>query len=157
MTVSHPGSALRRFLDLPAGDKALLAEAWGRLLAASWRLRLSPNRSLTAALAGFPPVAPATAPAADLSRRLALAIGRAAAHHLWPMTCLPRALALQRMLARRGIPAALRIGVRKESATIAAHAWIEVSGEAIGEPEAIEARFRALLPVGDGSGPGRSG
>ena len=63
------------------------------------------------------------------------------------MTCLPRALALQRMLARRGIVAALRIGVRKEAATLAAHAWVEVDGRAVGEPEAIEESFRALLPA----------
>ena len=66
---------------------------------------------------------------------------RAAAHHLAPMTCLPRALALRKMLAQRGIPSALRIGVRKEAATIAAHAWVEVEGRAVGEPEAIAERF----------------
>lgn len=156
MTLVPSGSTLRRLLELPAGDKVLLAEAWWRLLAASCRLRLSPKRSLAAALAGIPSVASATAPSAEALRRLALAIGRAAAHHLWPMTCLPRALALQRMLARRGITAALRIGVRKEAGTFAAHAWIEVGGQAIGEPEAIDERFRALLPMDGGSGTARA-
>ncbi len=84
-------------------------------------------------------------------QQLALAVARAAAHHLRPMTCLPRALALQRMLAQRGIPSVLRIGVRKEAATFTAHAWVEVEGRALGEPEAIEERFRALLPLGGGA------
>jgi hypothetical protein len=43
----------------------------------------------------------------------------------------------------------VRIGVRKEPGgpgAIAAHAWVEVEGAALGEPEAIEERFRPLLP-----------
>ncbi len=70
------------------------------------------------------------------------------------MTCLPRSLALQRMLARRGIASELRIGVRKESngaGGIAAHAWVEVDGVPLGEPQAIEERFQKLLRPRPGS------
>jgi len=52
------------------------------------------------------------------------------------------------MLARRGIASRLRIGVRKESngaGGIVAHAWVEVDGVALGEPEAIAERFLPLV------------
>ncbi len=123
-------------------------EAWWRLLAAALRLRLAPRRTVTRALLET------AAPEERYERGgtvpgVACAVSRAAAHHLTAMTCLPRALALQRMLAKRGILSALRIGVRKDlggGSGIAAHAWVEVAGRAVGEPEAIEERFRPFLP-----------
>jgi Transglutaminase-like superfamily len=39
---------------------------------------------------------------------------------------LPRALAAQTMLRRRGIASRLCLGVAREGGTLAAHAWIEV-------------------------------
>lgn len=141
-------SNLRRFLALSSSERRLLFEAWWCLLAAAMRLRLAPRRAVAAALAEAASPVVHRESAGD-SEQVALAVSRAAAHHLLPMTCLPRALALRRMLARRGFSSRLRIGVRKESggvAGIAAHAWIEVDGMALGEPEAIEERFQPLLP-----------
>jgi hypothetical protein len=40
------------------------------------------------------------------------------------MTCLRRSLALQKMLAQRGIVAELKIGVHKELDMLSAHAWV---------------------------------
>lgn len=139
-------SQIRRFLEFSSSDQRLLFEAWWRLLAAALRLRLAPRRSVARA------VLETTSPAERYDKggtvpAVARAVARAAAHHVQPMTCLPRALALQRMLAKRGIASAIRIGVRQESGTIAAHAWVEVEGRAVGEPEAIEERFRPLLPA----------
>ncbi len=57
----------------------------------------------------------------------------AARNHLYEMTCLRQSLALQWLLARRGIPAELRIGVRKQTGALEAHAWVECAGQAIGE------------------------
>ena len=68
----------------------------------------------------------------------------AARHHLWPMTCLRRALVIDRLLARRGIPAELRIGVRKGEEGFRAHAWIECGGRPLFEPEAVEERYSSL-------------
>ena len=149
MAKEPSASNLRRFLELSSFDQRLLFEAWWRLLAAALRLRFAPRRTVTRA------VRETAAPDGPEERydkggtvpAVALAVARAAAHHLQPMTCLPRALALQRMLARRGVDSVLRIGVRKEAEAIAAHAWVEVDGRAVGEPEAIETRFRALLPA----------
>ena len=64
--------------------------------------------------------------------------------HLFSMTCLPRALALRWMLGRRGIPTQLCIGINKSSTRMLAHAWVELDGQAIGEPEDIAERFAIL-------------
>ena len=71
-------------------------------------------------------------------------VSLAARLHLISMTCLPRALTLRWMASRHGIPAQLRIGMNKSSAGMLAHAWVEVQGEMIGEPEDIADRFMVL-------------
>lgn len=64
--------------------------------------------------------------------------------HRLGMTCLIRACTLQRMLRRRGIPSELRIGMNRSGAAISAHAWVEVMGQAVGEPEDIGEKFISL-------------
>jgi len=100
--------------------------------------------------ADAPPAPERGATATEIARTVA----SAAAHHLWTPTCLPRALATWRLCATRGIDARLRIGVRKEPGSLAAHAWIEVRGVPIGEPAGIETRYLPLVdpapaPPGD--------
>jgi len=46
----------------------------------------------------------------------------------WRVRCLERSLALWWLLARDGISAEMRIGVRKLGRGIEAHAWVEVQG-----------------------------
>jgi hypothetical protein len=133
-------SRLRRFFGLSPRERWLFFEAWWRLLAAALRLRLAPRRTVAQALLASSESVRPTADGGTISSA-ARAVARAAAHHLTPMTCLPRSLALQRMLARRGIAARVAIGVRKQGGSVAAHAWVEVGGEAVGEPEAIAERF----------------
>lgn len=82
---------------------------------------------------------------------LTLAWGRqrlvsvAARLHALSMTCLPRALTLRWILGRQGIPTQLCIGINRSSAGMLAHAWVELDGQAIGEPEDITERFAVLL------------
>ena len=45
---------------------------------------------------------------------------------------LPRALATQAMLRRRGIVSKLCLGVATESGALAAHAWVEAGDEIVG-------------------------
>lgn len=68
--------------------------------------------------------------------------------HIPGSTCLVQALASQAMLALKGIPSCLCIGVSKGQETlIDAHAWLEVDGKAvIGEPE--PGRFTRLTGFG---------
>jgi len=45
--------------------------------------------------------------------------------------CLPRALAVQAMLRRRGIASRVCLGVARQGETLGAHAWVEVDGHTI--------------------------
>jgi hypothetical protein len=134
----------RRFAALSGAERRLWMAAWWALLRADLELRLLGTRAVRRALAG-PAASAAPPPAPDApAKRVAELLASAAAHHLWAMTCLPRSLALARLLARRGIPARLALGVRAAPRGIAAHAWVEVGGEPLAEPEEIGSRFLPL-------------
>lgn len=64
-------------------------------------------------------------------QRLAWSVRRTS--RIVPMaTCLTRALALQAILARRGVPVELVLGVsRSASKEFLAHAWLEMDGQII--------------------------
>jgi len=47
------------------------------------------------------------------------------------MTCLEESLVLWYLLQSQGIPATLRIGVRKPAGNLEAHAWVEQDGMAL--------------------------
>jgi hypothetical protein len=58
----------------------------------------------------------------------------AAANHLFVRTnCLEQATALCHVLRRRGIPAELRFGARKDRVGLEAHAWVEHRGIPLNE------------------------
>ena len=151
---------LRTALSLPPQEWLLFWRAWWLLLAVDLGLRLLPFRRLqswlgTAAAASpgtGPPAAARSAAAAShppaeterLIRQTQAAVERAIRNHLYPMTCLRRALALQRLLARQGIAAALRFGVQRQADGITAHAWLEYNGQPLGETQAVERRYAAL-------------
>ena len=56
---------------------------------------------------------------------------RTATRYYWRrgLDCLPRSLTLYLLLRRRGVPAALRIGVKRYP--FGAHAWVECRGEVL--------------------------
>ncbi|HEX5757819.1 MAG TPA: lasso peptide biosynthesis B2 protein, partial [Thermoanaerobaculia bacterium] len=89
--------------------------------------------------------------AGEVARLVELAA--AACRGVYPAGCLPRSLAMQRLLARRGAPAELRIGVRRREGVLEAHAWVEVDGRPVGEPEGVEELFAVLEAAGPGSDP----
>jgi hypothetical protein len=78
------------------------------------------------------------------ARRDVVAIHRAARHGLFRPRCLTRSIALQRMLARRGLPARVCIGVRREASSLEAHAWVELHGRIMGDDPSHVARFAPL-------------
>jgi hypothetical protein len=80
------------------------------------------------------------------AHRLEKLVYLAARLHLYPMTCLLRACSLHWMLGRRRIPSRLCIGMNSSLTGMQAHAWVQVLGQAIGEPEDIETRFKILEP-----------
>ena len=51
---------------------------------------------------------------------------------------------------RRGMPAQLRIGVRKEAGNLVAHAWIECAGRTLLTGDAVD-RYQALPLIAAGA------
>lgn len=139
---------LSKLFRLSGARRRLLASAFLRLLAVDLALRTAgftrTRRWLVDAGAARSPEAAGTDRWAEVER-VAWAVGVAASHHLYPMRCLARSLAIEALLARRGIAGELRIGVRKDEAgAFRAHAWIEYQGRAVTEPEGIEERYAPL-------------
>jgi len=59
-------------------------------------------------------------------------------------SCLEESLTLWYLLRKQGIPACLRIGVRKENEKFEAHAWVEHDGEALNQDEAMHKHYAAF-------------
>ena len=76
--------------------------------------------------------------------RLSEIVAIAARNHLSAMSCLPRALALRTMLARRGVESTLRIGVCKTPDGLEGHAWLEIGGNVIDDAPDVATRFVPL-------------
>lgn len=57
------------------------------------------------------------------------------------MSCLPRSVTVWWLLRRRGVPAEMRIGVKKEDDALRAHAWVELKGELLTDPETVRDEF----------------
>lgn len=133
--------------QLSPKDWLVLAKAWFALAGFSLALRWMPFNRLEAFTCRVTEKSaiPADAPAWAWRRQRLVSL--AARLHLIRMTCLPRALVLRWMANRHGLPAQLRIGMNKSSNQLFAHAWVEIQGEMIGEPEDIAERFEVLNPV----------
>jgi hypothetical protein len=108
------------------------AEAAMALVCARVLLRAVPFRwvaRIAGAVSNGPAPDRTSRPASDPA---AAAIGRAvagAARRLpWRSTCLDRALAGRLLLARRGIPSTLVLGVAKDQDLVHAHAWLVAGG-----------------------------
>ncbi len=132
---------IRRYLRLPAWQRRQIFSAWWLLLGFWVALRIQPFKK-TQSFADVPMGTPTEA--TDLEA-LAWCVRAAGGTHLVPIKCLERSLALQRILRKRGVPAELQIGVEKNGTALAGHAWLEIDGEPIGEPEGIDQKFAALV------------
>jgi hypothetical protein len=110
-------------------------EAVGELARVSLALRLVSPQRASALLGrvdggGTSAVEPVR-PEQLLEARIVGAVVARDAHRVpWRPTCLPQALAVQRMLRRRGIPARLHLGVGA-IADAEAHAWVTVGHKAV--------------------------
>jgi hypothetical protein len=108
------------------------AEVIGELTRASVALRLVPRRKAVALLGRAEP-APTELPTAHqlrAARTIGMAVARDAQRLPWHPTCLRQALAVQRMLRRRGIASKLHVGVGPIGAA-EAHAWITVGDRTV--------------------------
>ncbi len=113
------------------------------VLKLAW-LRYGPGNAAAVLAAHSLPVT--TTPNADDRDWLSAAAAtiRRAARWVPGSRCLDRSLALHHYAHARGVPAALRLGVRRLSdGRVTAHAWVTLAGEPIGEDPAA---LSTLLP-----------
>jgi hypothetical protein len=120
---------LRNIYKLSFGDFVILGEAIALAGPVEIGLRCLSVESLVARLGR-------TRGHRDKSRpldvhRVAYLIERAASLYPFRATCLKKSLVLLRILRRRGIPAELRLGVRKVQDELNAHAWIDCEGHTL--------------------------
>lgn len=139
-----------KLLRLGGGDRRLLVHAALWLLATDLGLRtLGFARTRRLLAVGRTPCFPSDAPPAwGEIDAVAWAVAAAAAHHLYPMRCLARSLVLERLLARRGVPSELRIGMQRDEEGFRAHAWIECFGRPVAEGEGVRGRFASVALPG---------
>jgi Transglutaminase-like superfamily len=121
----------------------LALEAWWALLRAAIVIRIPFGRQMilrramnTGAMTGGVPCTSAT---------IKEAVRQSARFHLKVMTCLEQSLATVWMHWRRGLPAWLQVGCRREGSQLFFHAW--VAGPKLVELKDKENSFGALAPV----------
>jgi Transglutaminase-like superfamily len=81
------------------------------------------------------------------AKEVARLVSAAARHGPYRAKCLPTALTLQMILRRHGIPADLRLGVRKAAGRIEAHAWVEHQGVPLMDSSDVHERYSAFDEV----------
>jgi hypothetical protein len=149
----HTLATWRRFAQLGGPDRATVVRAALGLVATWAGLRICGFRRWKAFLdRRLPPAG--TSVRHDLAvvpQALQLArLHSAAARHLALRTnCLDRAMSLYFLLRRRGLPAELRFGARKDAARLEAHAWVACLGAPLNEDQG---EHRHFLPF-DGVSP----
>jgi hypothetical protein len=136
-------SALRRFWQLSGSERSIVLQSAFWLTTTWFVLRLIgfrrwrgflERRSMVVNIAAN---SPQLVEARNITRLLS-----AAANHLFVRTnCLEQATALCYVLRRRGIPAALRFGARKDAAGLEAHAWVEHLGIPLNEDRGEHLHF----------------
>jgi hypothetical protein len=131
--------AFQRYRTLDPEARALFRRAAFLLPWVAVSLRLRGFQKTQAALVDKISSTPSLSPRNQNSQEIVqktVRVVRAAAHYgiLHP-TCLVESLALWYLLQMQNILATLRIGVRKTSDKVEAHAWVEYSGTALNQPE----------------------
>jgi hypothetical protein len=131
-----------------------VSTAWVLLPLDHAGLRLLGYKRLSALLLRVSPQ-PDSAPlsperALGRARTTGRVVNAAAARSLYRVSCLERSLVTWWLLRWQRIPCELRVGVRKEAATITAHAWVEYGGAVINDQADV---VRLYAPFRDGISP----
>jgi hypothetical protein len=134
----------RKFLRLPAEEKALFLAALTLLPAVRVGLRTLGLRRVQAVLGRR--LRPERTADSDgklwRARRTAGLV--AVAVRYAGGTCLARSIVLSCLLERQGIAAQVRIGVRKGEQGFEAHAWVEAGGTILNDGQDVAERFSAF-------------
>jgi hypothetical protein len=97
-------------------------------------------------LGGERPIETDSARADDLTSATVQAVVMAAAFYPRRALCLEQSLALYVLLRRRGIDAALKLGV--QTIPFSAHAWVEVNGVPVNEKQGHIEQLATFQQVG---------
>ncbi len=135
---------LRLASQLSILDWLILLEAWGSVLGFWLALRWMSFNALSESRFLLPSKKAAISTSLDFMQHLYRLVAWAAHLHIFSMACLEKSLTLHWMLQRRGINAQIKIGANKISEGISAHAWVEVNGQVVGEPEDVITNFKVL-------------
>lgn len=124
---------LQRLRSLDADERRLLLSASLLHAAIGAALLLLPFRAVRRLVKGLAKERGSQPqPGARTLDQVAWAVGAAGRHLPLGKRCLTQALVAQVLLARRGQPACLRLGVaRREDGEFRAHAWIESEGRIV--------------------------
>lgn len=144
-------SKLQRLRQLPPDERRLLAYSAVALSLVGVSLRLSGFRRTHERVKrwGANSTHGQVGEMPDQVDKAAVAVTRAA-YHLpgYRPTCLPQSLVLWHLLRRQGLPAELRIGVRKDGGDFTAHAWVEHEGQVVNDVPDVAQRYAPVdLPA----------
>jgi hypothetical protein len=117
-------------VKLPALRRKLRIEALIALVIARLAVRFVSAQRLLA-WAARPPRKPQRFANPDLPALVAEAVDRVGSRRWVNAVCLPRALAAQAMLRRRGIASRLCLGAARDGKSLSAHAWVEIGRDVI--------------------------
>ncbi len=139
--------AFQRYRALDPQARGLFWRAVFLLPWSAISLRLRGFNKTRAALQKHLPLAPApieNRPAAQVVQITCRMVKAGAHYGVARPTCLGESLTLWYLLQKQGVPAALRIGVRKVSEIFEAHAWVESAGAALNQQEEAHQHYAAF-------------
>jgi len=143
--VPSPAGKLAKILVAEPGEALQLLEAQWALLCARLARRHEPLGQLVSESVQEQPIDPCWQIPA---MRLSTAVDRVSRFGCFRPTCLEQAMALQRMLERRGIgPGVIRVGVQMQEGSFIAHAWLQLGDMVLGDQPGRVKRFHQLTDV----------
>ena len=125
---------VRELRTLPLGDWCLFTRAWWEVVFVRVGLGLGPLRRRLLAAPGAGTDRPCPVPP---SPQLLDVFAAAVRSQPVPPLCLPRSLALSRLLLSRGVPTRLCLGLRKNGGDLEGHAWLDWDAGIVAEPDTL--------------------
>jgi hypothetical protein len=127
--------------SLAPAERRLTTTAFGLLLFVRCLLWVFQVNTLVRwAARWLPNAAPAHVTDVD-SRRLVILVATVGRKMVPSASCLQRALVAWWLLNRRGVACGLTIGVRRAQGQMAAHAWLEIDGQVVGDRATVRTDY----------------
>lgn len=143
-----PRRMWRKWRQLSSDERRTLAQAVWLVPAMHIVVRVAGFNRLQAWLNRLTPQAPGDTSPRSVQQVLRVAVdsvNRVKRFSPLPGNCLSQSLALTRLLRRRGVGPALRLGVRFTGPTFEAHAWVEYNGRVLNDTQDVHTRYTPLV------------